>query len=182
MAGDPQHDYQVRRSNDAWPIHKIRTLVTGGMIAWLRPGTVCDPACGDASLLQTAHLLHPIQLGYLGDISHPSMENLDITFPNRRYVQDAAKTLEGAPPVDLVVLTEFLEHVQDPDSILRLARQKGTMLVASSPLNENESNPEHFWAWDGEGYQEMLKETGWNIDSVIMLQVGAFTQQIYSAR
>lgn len=184
IGGDPQFDYQVMRSNDDWPIHKLRTLVTGGLIAWMKPSTVCDPACGDASLLQAAHMLHPFQMAYLGDISRPNIENLRVAFPYRTNIADATDTLDSIPKVDLVVLTEFLEHVPDPDSILRLARSKAAMLVASSLLSEpaDSDNAEHLWAWDAEGYQAMLKNTGWKIESVTILQLDGYIFQIYSAR
>src|ERR1700675_968323 len=93
LPGDPQHNYQVVRSNQDWPIHQLRTLVTGGMIAWLRPNTVCDPACGDASLLQAAHMLNPIEMAYLGDISLPNIQALNVTFPCEARVDHAMGTL-----------------------------------------------------------------------------------------
>jgi hypothetical protein len=182
LDGDPHHDYQVVRSNDDWAIHKLRTLVTGGLIAWLRPEIICDPACGDASLLSAAYDLRPFTKAYLGDISIPNIKHLDVRFPHEAHAGDATETLGVIPIVDLVILTEFLEHVPDPDAMLRLARRKSSMLVASSPLGEEGGNAEHLWGWDGEGYQKMLVEAGWNISSVLMLQEGGFIFQIYSAR
>jgi hypothetical protein len=183
LAGDPAFDYQVERHNSDWPDHALRAMVTAGMIAWLRPKTVCDPACGDASLLEAAHKLHPIQMAYLGDISRPSIESLQVSFPHRLSVQDAALTLQGTPQVDLVLLTEFLEHIPDPDEMLRLARTTGDWLIASSPHGERTYNPEHLWGWDADGYQQMLIEAGW--DTIVgggLLGWGIHQFQIYIVR
>ena len=62
------------------------------------------------------------------------------------------------------MLTEILEHLEDPESLLRLARLKGQRLLVSSPEmrpGQIDSNPEHLWQFDGEGYEAMLNETGW---------------------
>lgn len=182
LDGNPDHDYQVARSNDEWPIHRLRTKITGGIIAWQAPRTVCDPACGDASLLEAAHALHPIERAYLGDISLANITNLQVSFPHERFTRDAMQTLLEIPHVDLILLTEFLEHVEDPDAYLRQAREKADMLVASSPLDEKGGNPEHLWGWDAGGYQQMLMDSGWRPESGTLLTLSGFTFQIYTAR
>lgn len=182
MDGDTHFDYQVLRSNEDWAIHKLRTLVTGGLIAWLKPATICDPACGDASLLQAAYRLYPFEKAYLGDISIPNIQYLQVDFSHEDHVGDATETLEVIPNVDLVILTEFLEHIPDPDAMLRLARKKASMLVASSPLGEQGGNQEHLWGWDADGFRGMLEDAGWKTESIIMLQLDGYTFQTYSAR
>jgi len=76
------------------------------------------------------------------------------------------ETLTSGRYFDLVVLTEILEHVEDPVGILRLARGCAKNLVASSPLftdaSSLDTNPEHLWQFDAPGYEEMIKEGGWN--------------------
>jgi hypothetical protein len=161
VAGPPE--YNGIRDNLAWANHAARTLVTGGLIAWAAPDTLCDPACGDASILEAAFRLRPFGSASLADISALQVDSLAPSFPHTRKRAELMTTLDMLDRVDMIVLTEILEHLVDPDATLRLARQKAGMLVASSPIGdpENGGNIEHLWAWDENGYGEMLKEAGW---------------------
>ena len=157
-------DYQIQRSNEAWADHRARTQVTGALIAWLRPMTVMDPACGDGSIVAAADRAWSIAKGYLGDISAPNIASLTMHFPVQTAVCDITEALDVFPDVDVIVLTEVLEHLPDPDLVLALARRKGAFLVASSPemrAGQLDINPEHLWQFDREGYREMLVATGW---------------------
>lgn len=159
-------DYQVARSNELWADHRARTLVTASLIAWMSPQFLCDPACGDGSIVQTADTLRRIETAVLGDISTPSIAALDIPQRWRKVVAPIETTLiYASTDWDVVVLTETLEHLEDPDAILRLARGRSKALVASSPCmrpNQVDDNPEHLWMFDTAGYQEMLKDAGWD--------------------
>ena len=189
-------DYQVARSNGSWWEHQVRTMVTGGLIAWLEPSSIIDPACGDASLVLAAHRLHSISRATLCDISEPSVTAvIDQAraegLPASCEVIDAVKRLEIAVANgqhwDVIVLTEFLEHVPDPDLILRLARQVASQLVASSPLIPppgDDGNPEHLWAFDNEGYNDMLHDAGWEprVCQNLMLHGGGYNFQIWACK
>ena len=161
-------DYQVARSNDRWADHQLRTLVTGATIAWLRPDSVIDPAAGDGSIVREAHRLHPIRHGFLADISQPNVAHLLQHRVDRwaYYTGDIADALDDADPADVIVLTEILEHLVNPDIILAKAKQKARHLVASSPEmrpGQKDGNPEHLWMFDADGYREMLEAAGWQV-------------------
>lgn len=191
-----QVDYQVARSNDSWWEHQVRTTVTAGLIAWLKPSSIIDPACGDASIVLASHRLHPIGYATLCDISEPSVYSVNDRVKAEGLsascsVIDAVERLEFAAGQgehwDVVVLTEFLEHVPDPDLILRLARQVGTYLVASSPLivpPATDDNPEHLWAFDNEGYHDMFAATGWSprVCQNLLLHGGGYNFQIWACQ
>ena len=180
-------DYQVARANDRWFEHKVRTLTTAGIIAWYHPDTLLDPACGDGSIIIAADRLSPIRSATLSDISVGSVGLAQNAGDDHGWViqiEDAHDALAGSGRVDVVVLTEFLEHVPDPEAYLRLARQVGTHLVASSPLIEpprQDGNPEHLWAFDNESYLEMLADTGWSADICqnLMIHSGYYNFQVW---
>jgi len=160
-------DYQVVRDNFIWRDHVLRLLMTAGAIAWLKPETVMDPACGDASIVKAAHKLSPIREAYLGDISVPQISALwghDFGFVTELWAGDALEFMAKHPKCDVVVLTEILEHVLDPNELLRRARTAGAYLVMSTPLNEspNVGNHEHLWSWDAPDIRDMLSVAGWN--------------------
>jgi hypothetical protein len=165
-------DYQVQRSNFAWADHVLRVQLTGALISWFCPDTILDPACGDASIVMSANRARPIAAARLGDISKPncdyveSMEAAQYLPPQYSVVcQPVEVTLAEDRFYDLIVLTEILEHVEDPVALLRLARAHAKVVVASSPLIPDtggmDDNPEHLWQFDAPGYSEMLKEAGW---------------------
>lgn len=156
--------YDSVRDNFTWSNHAARALVTGSLIAWAAPEYICDPACGDASILEAAYQIRQFKHATLADISGPQIESLRPTFPATWEVGDLNDVIADTPTSwDCVVLTEVLEHLEDPDATLGLARKHSQMLVASSPIGDPEhgGNHEHLWAWDEDGYGQMLSEAGW---------------------
>lgn len=67
----------------------------------------------------------------------------------------------------VVVATEMLEHLADPHAFLRKLYNDGrvSVLIASSPHSETDQNHEwnHAWAWDREGYAELISQAGWTV-------------------
>lgn len=190
LAVEHPPEYFAIRDNFEWADHAARTLVTAGLVAWLAPDFIWDPACGDASILEAAYKLRPFQQAFLGDISIPQIEALKVSFPHQKSVMDLTKDREifvaATFKNNCLVLTEVLEHLEDPDGVLRQAREAFSSLVASSPIGDPElgRNHEHLWAWDEEGYEEMLRGAGWNpiAKSTVMLPGVAGNSQIWVAR
>lgn len=76
---------------------------------------------------------------------------------------------------DIAVITEVLEHLDDPHGQLRRIRSGGARwLICSSPIGETpESHDEaHVWGWDMEAYAAMITAAGWNVTH--HTQVGIF--------
>jgi 2-polyprenyl-3-methyl-5-hydroxy-6-metoxy-1,4-benzoquinol methylase len=158
-------DYQVARTNEEWPDHVLRTLTTAAHIAWLRPNSILDPACGDGTVVKAALKLWSAERVLFSDIGRENIKAL--RREGWETDQDDALELlrsQADKSWDVIVLTEFLEHIADPDELLREAKRVGSWLVASSPemrVNQVDSNPEHLWMFDGDGFREMLAESGW---------------------
>lgn len=68
---------------------------------------------------------------------------------------------------DVAVMTEMLEHLEDPHAFLRKLYDPATVqyIVVSSPHSETAEHHEwnHAWAWDREGYADMVRGAGWTI-------------------
>lgn len=165
-------DYQRPRDSRDWRDSVFRLNVTAGIIAFTEPTTVADLACGgDAMALELAYQLRPFEKAYLADVSVPSMTRLRPTFPFDRWVGAIEESIGQVPHVDTMVLTEVLEHLEDPDTILR--KVDAQYLVASSPNLEPRgyTNPEHVWEWDTEAYSLMLREAGWRPMALTLLDL-----------
>ena len=65
--------------------------------------------------------------------------------------------------VNLFICSETLEHLDDPDFVLRKIRQKSNLLILSTPIDESDSeNVEHYWGWGVDDIEEMLIKAKWN--------------------
>lgn len=64
---------------------------------------------------------------------------------------------------EIAVCTEMLEHLVDPHAFVRRIWANCKVLVASSPWSETAEDHYgyHTWAWDMDGYREMLEGAGW---------------------
>lgn len=133
------------------------------LVVALRPGvttTVTDLGCGDGSLLAMLDLPpHVRAWGYeigAGDVTHGRSRKLDVR---------QADILTG--PLDyggLLICSEVLEHIADPAGFLK-GLPDGRVLIASSPSAEHAGwfNPIHSWAWDLNGYRDLLEGAGWRV-------------------
>lgn len=177
----------VQRSNASWTDHVFRTNVTAGLVASLHPASAMDPACGDGSILLAAAKLTHIPALFLGDISVPNIEGISSGDGIITNCGDILDSFEKFPKTNVVVLTEILEHLPDPDLIVREARAKGDILVASSPLieaNERDDNPEHLWGFDEQGYADLLIDNGWQpiVRSKLLFRDFPYTFQFWVAK
>lgn len=169
LTRDAPFDYTgVIRNNDSWPDHRARAMVTGALLAWMSPQSVLDPACGDGSIVLWANDLMRLRDVALADLSDANMDTVEAMCENMGwgiFRGDVGEVIEMLGSVDVIVLTEILEHLPDPDTVLRLAATKAKRLLVSSPEmrpGQVDNNPEHLWMFDGAGYEKMLNEAGWN--------------------
>lgn len=164
------------------PLHHGRLMlaaefVTCVLMADETVRNVADFGAGDGGLLEQIWEGNgdpPIDIwGY--DLAQPSIdyaksirgvdiENLDVINTEPRWP-------------DLMIVTEFLEHLVDPFTFLRRAKEGGVAwVVASSPYTETlEYHYDlHTWAFTLEGYASLLADAGFEVvnqDTVDMFQV-----------
>ncbi len=92
------------------------------------------------------------------------------------------QTLSGIDPVDLLICSETLEHLDDPDNVLAIARQKARAIFVSTPMGEaTDENPEHYWGWGLDDIAEMLTRAGFEDLHLRVLPLGYYTFQMWTA-
>lgn len=114
--------------------------------------TAADLAAGDGELLRQVQTQCPGAVTFTSDlVPHPE---LDSSGP-------IEATLDQCPDVDLFVCSETLEHLDDPDDVLRRITSKSRYQIISTPNGEpNLINTEHYWTWDTEGIRGMAEQAG----------------------
>jgi 2-polyprenyl-3-methyl-5-hydroxy-6-metoxy-1,4-benzoquinol methylase len=127
--------------------------------------TIADFGCGNGGLMREiqkelpnnkiwgydlcpANIEDSHQKGNTENIKYLDFVNEDVEFPN------------------VVIATEVLEHLVDPDAFIKRLLDNGVeYIVASSPDYESPSYhaPFHLWVFNGDSYKEMFEQQGWKV-------------------
>ena len=150
--------YAVPHEHTGWPDHRLRVAETIGLGRELmglsgHPVIIADLSCGDAVIPRDliGYSKAPAKRVILGDIA-----------PGYELQGPIEQTLDQLTQVGLFVCSETIEHLDDPDTVLRKIRGKAATLLLSTPLGETTSrNPEHYWGWDDADVEGMLRVAGW---------------------
>lgn len=147
--GDLARLYARPYDHTRWPDHVQRVARTARVLddlaAAVDARTVADLSCGDGAVVGQSR--HPWARRVLGDYT--------TTGP----LETGLETLD---PVDVYVCSETLEHLEDPDAVLRRIRDVAAHLVLTTPAGErDDANPEHYWGWGTDDLQDMLVAAGW---------------------
>jgi hypothetical protein len=160
--------------------HTERVAVTAGLTAGImrRHGlrSLVDLSCGDGQLARTVGVLVPHCRLWLGDLV--AAPGLDVVGP----IED---TITSFRQTDVLLCSETLEHLDDPDQLLLKARERALWLVLSTPLDAaTDPNPEHYWAWDQGDIAAMLTTAGWQpaTRATLTSEPGYYTFQLWACR
>lgn len=143
--------YAAPHDHLRWADHVYRVDVTSAIAFHLLPrrGAVADLSCGNAIIARRLEQSLEARLT-LGDYA-----------PGYEHTGPIEETIEVIDPVDLFVCSETIEHLDDPDAVLRQIRAKTDRLILSTPDGETDTgNPEHVWGWDAEAVEKMLRDAG----------------------
>lgn len=169
--------YAVPHNHLQWEDHVFRVDITSAMAYHLCPqgGRVADLSCGNAMIARRLQESHGATL-ILGDYA-----------PGYEHTGPIEQTIGDIDPVDLFVCSETIEHLDDPDTVLRQIRAKTDRLILSTPDGEdNDDNPEHIWGWDAEAVEKMLRDGGFTPDIHTTVDLrpagGVYAYQIWACR
>jgi len=170
--------YAKPHQHSAWADHRVRVDVTTALAQhMIQPGsTVADLSCGDATIARRLAASCGVKT-ILGDIA-----------PGYEYTGPIEETIHQlTDPINLFICSETIEHVDDPDAVLKAIRSKTANLILSTPDGEDDdNNPEHVWGFDSEAVEQMLVTAGFIplIFTELDLRPAGFTYayQIWCAR
>jgi|ERR1044072_2618402 hypothetical protein len=134
-----------------WHDHLIRVAQTAELVKWIcldeSVKIGADLSCGNANIANST----PMHIGWhLGDYA-----------PGYEYTGPIEETIKQIPNVDIFILSETLEHLDDPGKVLWEIRQKTKHLVLSTPDDAGDDpNLEHYWSWNSDDIKAMLKDVG----------------------
>lgn len=142
--------YDHQYNHTLWDDHIVRvkqTIDFGRRVPLTKDMfTVADLSAGDGAIANGL----PFPNKILGDF-----------YPGFEYCGKIEDTIEQIPNVDLFVLSETLEHLDNPGEVLKQIRNKTKYLLLSTPQdNWDDDNLEHYWAWDKDGVQQLLIDAG----------------------
>jgi hypothetical protein len=139
--------YPEPHRHGSWIDHRQRVQSTVALTRWYTPVvSVADLSCGDAYIIKNTDAKEK----YLGDYA-----------PGYDYTGPIEETIKQIPSIDLFILSETIEHIDDPDTLLKQIREKTSKLILTTPKNEKTNeNPQHYWGWGKEDMHDMLVQAG----------------------
>lgn len=149
-AEDLARIYPKPHDHTRWIDHQMRVRMTAIVAQGAgRLHSGADLSCGDGAVLRSLDLA----VRHFGDLA-----------PGYEHTGPIEQTIGDIPDVDLFVCTETLEHLDDPDLVLKRIREKSGGLVLSTPVDAwDDTNPEHYWAWSRSDVEEMLAAAGFTV-------------------
>lgn len=154
------HEHRERAAHLEQSWQNGRLYMAAKLIRSVNPRDVVDLGCGDGGLLS---LIKDIpSWGYdFAPNNAAGWAERGVTAELRDVFNDYSFTPKWA---ELVVLTEVLEHTDDPHFIVDWVSRNCKYLVASVPHDEQpgehviEGCHEHIWGWDEQGFKELIGE------------------------
>lgn len=152
--------YATPHDHRKWGDHIVRvdhTIAAGLKLCGPGIDSAADLSCGNGAILDAM----PATSKHYGDLA-----------AGYRYTGPLDETLLQIPDVDLYICTETIEHLWEPEPILKTIAGKARLLLLSTPVDAwNEGNVEHYWAWDREAVEDMLTTAGFRVVDFISVPV-----------
>lgn len=156
----PHVDEPLHKSRLDWALLLIRRV---SMVMSLH--TLSDLGAGDGGLLQLLKFDDIEAWGYdlqQSNVDGAAERGVDVTL--------ADIFTDQITYGQIVVCTEMIEHLVDPHGFVKhlFDNTQAKALVASSPFTETAEHhyEHHLWAWDCQGYKEMIEAAGWVVNTL----------------
>ena len=150
--------YTTPHDHTKWNDHVLRvnrTLEIAQGIDGVK--SAADLSAGDAFIINGLGLSET----YVGDYA-----------PRYEFIGSIEQTIQQIPNVDLFILSETLEHIDNPIALLKQIRNKTKFLLLTTPHAKwDDVNPEHYWAWDKDGIADLFIEAGFQPVSYELLEL-----------
>lgn len=154
--------YAQPHDHTRWRDHEVRVMSTLAMTDLWAVDSVADLSCGNGWIIDRVRFARK---KFKGDFA-----------PGYELTGPIEETIHKIPNVDLYICSETIEHLEDPDEVLRLIREKTSHLVLSTPIGESDDgNPEHYWGWDEDDVHDMIKDAGFAVDAHTTLRLCHYT-------
>lgn len=171
--------YAVPHDHTKWKDHLQRVDATIAAANWFQNEIVfriADLSCGNGYIAKQVAINLDAAVLTLGDYA----PGYDLCGPIEQTIHEIGNQ-------NLFILSETLEHLDDPDTVLAEIREKSERLVLSTPRGErSSSNPEHYWGWDETAIEDMLVSAGWRPQTLTVLSfhnpMFIYDYQIWTAR
>lgn len=153
--------------------HKLRVALSIQLAVWTinrwNLQRVADFSCGDGHIISELIRSKNVTEAIIGDFAQVNVdkvrENLGINEDVKisYHVGDISQLLSNVEKdIDLFILTETIEHVEDPEKLLYELSKKVRFLILSTPIDEQDAgNPEHYWGWSNEEMNTLLIDNAW---------------------
>lgn len=152
--------------HDSWPDHVERVKASADMIERYagQIRTAADLSCGDGALLNMiSRRLTRAVLGDLNGVPTSAVTGCRAQVLETIGTAALPDSLKHLEPVDLFILSETLEHMDNPDALLARLIGVSRYLFLSTPVSESvdSGNLEHYWSWGITDVYDMLHAAGW---------------------
>jgi hypothetical protein len=138
--------------------------------------SIVDLGAGDGGLLSTLQDLHLPMWGY--DLSPANADHARL----HRGVDVALLDFQtnSVNWGDLCLITECLEHLEDPHRVVKRIGHHSRFVIASSPVRETPSDHDacHAWCWDTIGYADLIMNGGYQIVDHFISDPGGYGFQV----
>jgi hypothetical protein len=97
--------------------------------------------------------------------------------PGYQYQGPIEETIKNLPhhTCAALVMTETMEHLDNPFQVLQEAKRRLDFLLLSTPvhrLGEVDENEQHYWCYDREGVELFLQAAYWEVSEYEEIYAG----------